>query len=122
MAYIYLIVVIIILFMLMQNKSRGMKHSIEKLVKQSARYATIAQQDKSPMTALLHANYAASYLYALKDIATENQIHNATGIDVKKFKEHIINVQDMVSKKTSETCPEIMGQVDVYLAEIGGEV
>lgn len=113
---------IIILFMLMQNKSRGMKHSIEKLVKQSARYATIAQQDTSPMTALLHANYAASYLYALKDIATDNQIHNATGIDVKKFREHIINVQDMVSKKTSETCPEIMGRVDMYLAEIGGEV
>ena len=108
--------------MVMQNKSRGMKHSIEKLVKQSARYATIAQQDKSPMTALLHANYAVSYLYALNDIATENQIHNATGIDVKKFKEHVINVQDMVSKKTSETFPEIMGQLDIYLAEIGGEV
>lgn len=116
----YLVVVIIVLLLCMQNTSRGMKHAIDKLVKQSARYAVIAQQDTSPMTALLHANYAASYLYALKDIATDNQIHNATGIDVKKFKEHVINVQDMVSKKTSETCPEMMGQVDVYLAGIGG--
>lgn len=119
---VYLIIIIIVLFILMQNKARGMKNSINKLVKQSARYATIAQQDKSPMTALLHANYAASYLHALNDIATDNQIHNATGIDVKKFKEHVNNVQDMVSKKTSDTCPEIMGEVDLYLAGIGGEL
>ena len=106
---------------MMQNKTRGMNHSIEKLVRQSARYATAAQQDKSPVVAILHANYAAAYLYALKDIATESQIHNATGIDVRKFKEHILNVQDIITKKTSETCPEFAGQVDIYLAEIGGE-
>ena len=106
---------------MMQNKTRGMNKSIEKLVRQSARYATAAQQDASPVIAVLHANYAAAYLYALKDIATDSQIHNATGIDVKKFKEHVTNVQDMVTRKTSEKCPEFVGEVDVYLAQIGGE-
>jgi hypothetical protein len=120
MLYLYMTVAVFVMFLLMQNKSRGMNKSIEKLVRQSARYATAAQQDKSPMIALLHANYAAAYLYALKDIATESQIHNVTGIDVKKFKEHVVNVQDMVTTKTSETCPEFAGQVDIYLAEIGG--
>jgi len=119
--YTYFIVAIFILILVMQNKSRGMKQSIEKLVRQSARYATAAQQDKSPVIAVLHANYAAAYLYALKDIATESQIHNATGINVKKFKEHVINVQDMVTKKTTDSCPEFAGNVDIYLAEIGGE-
>lgn len=119
--YLYLIAAIFILFLMMQNKTRGMNKSIEKLVRQSARYATAAQQDKSPVVAILHANYAAAYLYALKDIATETQIHNATGINVKKFKEHVINVQDMVTKKTTESCPEFAGEVDIYLAEIGGE-
>lgn len=119
--YFYLIVAIFVLIVMMQNKSRGLKSSIEKLVRQSARYATAAQQDKSPVVAILHANYAAAYLYALKDIATETQIHNATGINVKKFKEHVINVQDSVTKKTTETCPDFAGQVDIYLAEIGGE-
>ena len=119
--YFYLIIAIFILIVIMQNKNRGMKSSIEKLVRQSARYATAAQQDKSPVVAVLHANYAAAYLYALKDIATESQIHNSTGIDVKKFKEHVLNVQDMVTKKTTETCPEFAGNVDIYLAEIGGE-
>lgn len=119
--YLYLVVAIFILFLMMQNKTRGMNKSIEKLVRQSARYATAAQQDKSPVIAVLHGNYAAGYLYALKDIASESQIHNATGIDVKKFKEHVTNVQDMVTKKTIERFPDFAGEVDIYLAEIGGE-
>ena len=121
MAYLYLIGVIFVLYLMMQNKTRGMNKSIEKLVRQSARYAVAAQQDASPVIAVLHANYAAAYFYALKDIATESQIHNATGIDVKKFKEHVTNVQDMVTRKTAEKCPDFVGEVDVYLAQIGGE-
>lgn len=119
--YLYLIAAIFVLFLMMKNNTRGMNKSIDKLVRQSARYATAAQQDASPVIAVLHANYAAAYLYALKDIATDSQIHNATGIDVKKFKEHVINVQDMVTRKTSEKCPEFVGEVDIYLAQIGGE-
>ena len=119
--YLYLIAAVFVLFLMMQNKTRGMNKSIEKLVRQSARYATAAQQDASPVIAVLHANYAAAYLYALKDIATDSQIHNATGIDVRKFKEHVTNVQDMVTRKTSEKCPEFVGEVDIYLAQIGGE-
>lgn len=121
MAYLYLIGVIFVLYLMMQNKTRGMNKSIEKLVRQSARYAVAAQQDASPVIAVLHANYAAAYFYALKDIASESQIHNATGIDVKKFKEHVTNVQDMVTRKTAEKCPDFVGEVDVYLAQIGGE-
>ena len=121
MAYLYLIGVIFVLYLMMQNKTRGMNKSIEKLVRQSARYAVAAQQDASPVIAVLHANYAAAYFYALKDIATESQIHNATGIDVKKFKEHVTNVQDMVTRKTAEKCPDFVGEVEVYLAQIGGE-
>ena len=121
MAYLYLLAVIFVLYLMMQNKTRGMNKAIEKLVRQSARYAVAAQQDESPVIAILHANYATGYFYALKEFASESQIHNATGIDVKKFKEHIINVQDMVTRKTSEKCPEFAGQVDVYLAQIGGE-
>ena len=121
MAYLYLIATIVVLYLMMQNKTRGMNKAIEKLVRQSARYAVAAQQDASPVIAILHANYAAAYFYALKDIASESQIHNATGIDVKKFKEHVTNVQDMVTRKTSEKCPDFVGEVDIYLAQIGGE-
>ena len=119
--YFYLIIAIMILVMIMQNRSRGTKNSMHKLIKQSAKYAIIAQQDASPVMSVRHANYAVAYLQALKEIGSDNQIHNATGIDVKKFKEHVTNVQDMVTRKTSEKCPEFVGEVDIYLAQIGGE-
>jgi len=119
--YTYFIIAIFILILVMQNKTRGMKQSIQKLIRQSARYATTAQQDKSPAVSILHANYAAAYLHALKDIVSDSQIHNATGIDVNKFNEHVTNVQDMVTKKTTEKFPDFTGQVDLYLAGLGGE-
>ena len=116
--YFYLIVAILILFMMMQNRSRGTKSSIEKMVKQAAQYAITAQQDVSPVMSVRHANYAVAHLYALGNIATDTQIHNATGIDVKKFREHITNVQEMTTKKTVDKFPDFAGQVDMYLSEM----
>ena len=118
--YFYLFIAIFILIVVMQNRSRGMKQSIEKMVKQSAKYAIMAQQDSSPVMSVRHGNYAAAYIHALKDIANETQIHNATGIDVKKFKEHIFNVQEMTTKKTVDQFPDFAGQSDMYLSEIAG--
>lgn len=110
------------LFMFFIRGSNGVsKATIDKLVRQSARFATAAQQDETPLVAVLHANYSAGYLWALKDIATPKQIHNATGVDIKKFEEHITNVQDSVTKRTLKKCPEFAGDVDLYLATIGGE-
>ena len=116
--YLYLIAAIFVLFFMMQNRSRGTKNSIEKMVKQAAQYAITAQQDSSPVMSVRNANYAVGYLYALGTIATDTQIHNATGIDVKKFREHITNVQEMTTKKTVEQFPDFEGRVDMYLSEI----
>jgi hypothetical protein len=116
--YFYLFISIVILVLIMQNRSRGTKSSIEKMVKQAAQYAITAQQDISPVMSVRHANYAVAHLYALGNIATDTQIHNATGIDVKKFREHITNVQDMTTKKTVDKFPDFAGQVDMYLSEM----
>ena len=116
--YFYLFISIVILVLIMQNRSRGTKSSIEKMVKQAAQYAITAQQDVSPVMSVRHANYAVAHLYALGNIATDTQIHNATGIDVKKFREHITNVQDMTTKKTVDKFPDFAGQVDMYLSEM----
>ena len=55
---------------------------ILKLVRQTARYSSAALQDKSPLIALLHANYGTGYLWALKSIATNDEIRNITKIDL----------------------------------------
>ena len=62
---------------------------INVLVRQASRWATAAKQDKNSMIAVLHANYGAGYLWALKDIATTEQIKAATGIDMLKFEREI---------------------------------
>ena len=116
--YFYLFISIVILVLIVQNRSRGTKSSIEKMVKQAAQYAITAQQDVSPVMSVRHANYAVAHLYALGNIATDTQIHNATGIDVKKFREHITNVQEMTTKKTVDKFPDFAGQVDMYLSEM----
>ncbi len=116
--YLYIIVAVIAFYIIFIKRSDS--SGVEKLLKQSARYATTAQQDESPIVATLHANYAMGYLWALKDISTPKEIHRITGVDLQKFEEHIVNVQDMVNKKVLKKCPEFAGDVDLYLSSIGG--
>jgi len=118
MAYLYLIGALVVMFLIMQNRSKSFNTSVKRLIKQTARYAITAQQDGSPVLATLHSNYAVAYMYALMDIATDAQIHRLTGIDVVKFRQHIMNVQDMVTRRTIEKIPDFAGDVDMYLASI----
>jgi hypothetical protein len=110
---------ILVLVFIMSRKAGD--PPILKLVRQTARWATAAQQDQSPLVALLHANYAAGYLWALKDIATDTEINKVAGINLKQFEEHIVNVQDMTTKKVLKACPSFAGEVDLYLSTIAGE-
>ena len=93
---------------------------IRKLVRQSARWSTAAKQDESPMIAVLHANYGAGYLWALKDIATPVEISMAAGINIAKFEKEIIHVQDEATKSMIRACPSF-GPDPTYLTSIGGE-
>jgi len=119
--FITTILIVIVACVIAGNGKQKQKSFIDKMIRQSARYATAAQQDESPLIAVLHANYSAAYFYALTDIASYNEIHNATGIDVKKFREHLIRVQDETTRKITEACPQFRGQIDLFLATIGGE-
>jgi len=118
MYILYLVFAAVVVYLLSR---RGVEPPVPKLVRQTARWATAAQQDTSPLIALLHANYAAGYLWALKDIASETQINREGGIELRKFEEHILNVQDATTKKVLKACPEFAGQVDLYLSTIAGE-
>ena len=81
---------------------------INKLVRQTARWATAA-------------SYAAGYLWALKDIATNSEIENSAKIDMKKFQKNIVGTQDKANKKLAKLCPNFIKTDNIYLAKIGGE-
>ena len=95
---------------------------IKKLVRQSSRWAVAAHQDKSPIISLLHANYAAGYLWSLKDIATDIEIKNVTNIDIMKFTTKIINIQDNATKKVSNSCPQFLDDINTELAKLAGDL
>lgn len=115
----------IVLILLFQNIRKSVScdplHKIIKtLLRQAARWSTAAAQDDNSMIAVLHANYGAGYLWALKDIATDDQITRATGIDVIKFRDEIIKVQDYATMKMAKLCPKYAPD-KTYLTNIGGE-
>ena len=95
-------------------------NNIKTLVRQSARWSTAAKQDESSMIAVLHANYGAGYLWALKDIYTDEQIKQATGIDVQKFAKEITSIQDYATKKMTGLCPRFAPKSS-YLTSLAGE-
>ena len=115
---LYVIIIVGVLFFIFRRKADG--SGVVKLVKQSAKWATTAQQDESPLLATLHANYAVGYLWALKDLYGTDEISKTAGVNITQFEEHILNVQDMVTKKVIKRCPEFEGDVDFYLSSIAG--
>ena len=102
------------------SKCRSLSEVVQILVRQAARWTTAASQDENPMIAILHANYGTGYLWALQDIATDDQINRYTNIDFQKFKDSITKVQDKVTKKMVEVCPKFSPN-RTYLTDIGGE-
>lgn len=115
---VYIIIAVVVLFFLFRKRANN--SDVIKLVKQSAKWATTAQQDESPLLATLHANYAVGYLWALKDLYDTEEISKKAGVNITQFEEHILNVQDMVTKKVLKKCPEFEGDIDFYLSGIAG--
>ncbi len=91
------------------------------LIRQSSRWSIAASQDKSPLIAVLHANYGAGYLWAIKDIASSEQLKQATGVELLKFEKEITKIQDATTKRMVAICPEYAGDSNKYLAKIAGE-
>tara|TARA_B100001123_G_scaffold446946_1_gene602951 strand:- start:2030 stop:2416 length:387 start_codon:yes stop_codon:yes gene_type:complete len=124
--YIYLLFLIIasvfIIVRTPQYQKNDKVNNIQTLIRQAARWSAAAQQDDSPIIALLHANYGAGYLWALKDIANDKEIYDATGLDVLKFKKKIIDIQDNATKTVSRICSEFTSDIDKYLLRLGGDL
>lgn len=90
---------------------------IKILLRQISRWSVASEQDKSPMIAVLHANYAVGYLQALTDIATEKEINKY--LDFDKFKWQIYKIQDDAVKKAVKVCPQYIGNINKELALLG---
>jgi len=113
--YLYLILAIFVVYLIYKS-TKG--PDIKTMVKKCAKWATTAQQDASLLTGITHANYAMGYLMSLKEMASPSDIHRQTGVDFKKFEEHITNVQEMMNQRALKKYPDISGDTDLYLSSI----
>jgi hypothetical protein len=106
------------------NSIQGNKDKIDTLVRQSSRYAMAAEQDLSPLIAMLHANYAAGYLWAMKDIYNENQINLVIGKDnLKMLEKYVKKVQDISTKRMTKACPQFVGELsNINIARLAGNI
>ena len=95
---------------------------IKTLVRQTARWSSAALQDKSPLIAVLHANYGAGYLWALKDIATSEQIKQATNVDQLEFEKKITDIQDKVTKDAIKQCADFNPTTSALFVHIGWRI
>jgi|TARA_B100001250_G_C19696156_1_gene742630 hypothetical protein len=127
MNLIYGILIGMILMYIFINKSKNeikieqqSRFIVKKLLRQTARWATAAKQDNNSMIAVLHANYGAGYLWALKDIVKTDIIEKITGINMMKFEAEIIKIQDTATKKMAKLCPKYAPKKS-YLTSIAGE-
>ncbi len=112
-----------ILFLILINgltSCRSKSSMISKLLRQTARWAVAARQDNNAMISILHANYAAGYLWALKDIASKAEIEAATGVDLRHFEHEIIKTQEMATKRVIKSCPDFAPPSSA-LTRIAGE-
>ena len=98
------------------------KKTIKTLIRQSARYSAAATQDESPLIALLHANYGAGYLLALRDVATDVEIKKYGNVDILEFQNKITSIQDKATKLVSGTCPKFVGKVEHELMRLAGDM
>jgi hypothetical protein len=117
----YILFVIFILILLVKKEDNNFKRDSSLiLLRQAARWRLASIQDMNPFIAVLHANYAAGYLWALKDIYTDLEIKNYTGIDMKEFILLIVKNQDIVSKRLVKVCPNFVPERNL-LTQIAGQ-
>lgn len=95
-------------YMYKSQLNKRLVDSIVLLYRQSARWGAASVQDDSPLIKLLHANYAAGYLWALKDIATPDEFKKIIGEDLKPFELKILQMQDSATKSVADTCKDLV--------------
>ncbi len=87
------------------DESNESQQIIKKLIRGCSRWAIASKQDKNPLIGMLHANYAAGYLWALKDVFSDTQIERVTGIsNIIDLQNDIINIQDFAANNLIDSC------------------
>lgn len=81
-------------------------YRINKLIRQTSRWAVASEQDTNPYIANLHATYAVGYLMALREIYSDDTIKKLGKVDIRKLDTEVNKIMDDAVKQLSMVCPE----------------
>lgn len=107
--FIFSFIVYYILYIILHNNTKNSyDHSIKILYRQCARWAVASLQDNAEIIQVLHANYAAGYLWALKDIVSTSDFYKLTGQDFLQFEKTIVYIQNQATKRIVDKCQDLV--------------
>lgn len=106
---IVLIIILVLASKVNQNKKNVYPPSaIKKLrtmVKQSAQYASLSEQDANPIYSFMHANTALNYFMVVQSFLNDNEIQKITGVYPQEMLNHIQWLQERSLANLSKSCP-----------------
>lgn len=97
---------------------------LKSLIRQSIRYQIASKQDKNKLLAVLHANYAATYMFVIKEYFTTQEILKIlkNGKNMKEFYKRVIETQDKSTRDAIIECPSYSGnEINDFLTMLAGE-
>ena len=121
--YIIFIIFLFCVYKLIKEiKYLSRQQMLSKLLKQCARWKKAADQDLTPLIAVLHSNYAAGYLWSIKDIFENEEIEKQLGgREMRhKFENAILETQKDTTRNAVSLCKEFSGDFD-FMSVIAGE-
>lgn len=78
---------------------------IKNIIKKAAQLSFLAlDNSKEPVYSLKSSNYAIAYVSVLQEIYTDDQIQNATNINLNQFKNELLKIQSTITANIKNTC------------------
>lgn len=127
MENLYIIIFSVFLYFVYQliysKKFASRQDMIRKLIRQSARFSVASRSDRTSLISVLHSNYGATYMFALKDLFSDKEIEDVIGSEElrKKFESKIIEIQDNATKNVVKHCPQYTDEIG-FLTKLAGQI
>lgn len=80
---------------------------LQTAMRQVTRWILAARQDEHPAVQLLHANYAMGNLDMIRQLFTDQQVEQATGLRPLTLHKEASALQDLAQKRLKPYCPTL---------------
>ena len=81
--------------------------SLSSLMRQSARYSVLADQDSNALISMLHATYSLAYVNAARKLASDRTLRRLTRIDAGELANAADAKQQRALAHINQGCPDI---------------